>query len=470
MTLKRKSSRQKMIISAVTVGILAITCVVGASQIVKIREFFSRASGQPANLTVNVASSTDFSSKTWQNLAQGGESATFSLKPFTGELKQLAPKYIRIDHLYDFYIKVSRGGDGKLQYDFSKLDNIIAEMRTVNALPFLSLSYMPDVLSGDITGPPTNWDDYYLVVKNTIEHVSGKRGLNLKDVYYEVWNEPDLFGQWKTYGDKNYLFLYKTASNAANAATNTLPFHFGGPATTALYDNWTTNMMDAVQNQNLRMDFFSWHHYTAEPEDFRQDIERLRAVMKPYQAKANDLEMIISEWGINSENDARYDSNAAAAHLISSLTYMMPVIDKAFIFEIEDGKNPEGKEKWGRWGLYANAEFGIKAKPRAQAIKLLNLLGSEKLPLSGSGSWVRAIAAKKDKTIQVLITNYDRASIHSETTPLTLQGLTTGTYQFATTFLGRAKTTQTINVEGNTYSTTIPLPPNSVALLEFTPQ
>ncbi len=470
MSVKRNTLHQKMITRAMIIGILAVTCVLGATQITQVREFFSRASGQPANLIINTTSLTDFSSKPWQNLAQGGESTTFSLKPFAGELKQLAPKYIRIDHLYDFYVKVTRKDDGSLQYDFSKLDAIISEMRSINALPFISLSYMPDVLNGDITGSPANWDDYYLVIKATIEHISGKRGLNLKDVYYEVWNEPDLFGQWKTYGDKNYLTLYKTAVNAANAATNTQTFSFGGPAITALYDNWIKNVMDAVVNQNLRMDFFSWHHYTTNPEDFRRDIEQLRKAMAPYQAQAKELEMVISEWGINSENDSRYDTDVSAAHLVSSLTYMMPVIDKAFIFEIEDGKSPEGKEKWGRWGLYTYAEFGIKPKPRAQVIKMLNLLGSQKISVIGNGTWVRAIAAKKDQTTQVLIANYDHDGNHSEQVPLTLQGLADGPYQLSSTFLGRAKTSQTINVIGNTYTTTIPLPPNNVVLLEITKQ
>ncbi len=470
MSAKRKHFRQKIIIRAAIIGILAMISVIGASQIAQIRDFFSRASGRPANLVIDVTATAPFPTKPWQNLGQGGESASFSLKPIAGEIKQLSPRHIRIDHLYDFYINVSRGSDGKFQYDFSKLDTIISEIRSVNALPFLSLSYMPTALNGDITGPPTNWDDYYLVVKATIEHVSGRSGLNVRDVYYEVWNEPDLFGQWKTYGDKNYLTLYITAANAARDAINTQPFHFGGPATTALYSNWVTALMKLVTSQDIRMDFYSWHHYTSNPEDFRKDIDEMREYMQPFQDKAKNIEMIISEWGINSENDGRYDTNASAAHLVSGLTYMMPIVDKAFIFEIEDGKSPEGKENWGRWGIFTHSEFGNKPKPRAQVIKMLNQLGPQKLPVMGNGSWVRAIAAKKDKTIQVLITNYDQAGNHSEEVPLTLQGVQPGSYQVTTTFLGRAKTTQTINIVENTHSTTIPLPPNNVVLLEITRQ
>lgn len=470
MSAKRKHSRQKIIIRAAIIGILAITSVVGASQITQIREFFSRASGRPANLVIDVTATAPFPTKPWQNLGQGGESVSFSLKPIAGEIKQLSPRHIRIDHLYDFYVNVSRGSDGKFQYDFSKLDTIISEIRSVNALPFLSLSYMPTALNGDITGPPTNWDEYYLVVKATIEHVSGRSGLNIKDAYYEVWNEPDLFGQWRTYGDRNYLTLYKTASNAAKAAANTQPFHFGGPATTGLYENWIIAFMDTVIKQNLRMDFISWHRYSDDPEVYGKDIDLLRQFMTPYQSVAKNTEIIISEWGINSENDARYDGNAAAAHLVTSLTYMIPAVDRAFVFEIEDGKNQEGKEYWGRWGLFTHVDFGSHAKPRVQAIKLLNRLGSEQLHVSGNGTWVRALATRKNNTVQVIAANYDPRGRHTEDVPFSLNGLPPGQYRLETTIMGRAKTSKSILVNGPVYTTTLSFPPNAVMLVEIMPE
>src|SRR3972149_1571123 len=60
-------------------------------------------------------------------------------------------------------------------------------------------------LSASFSKSPLVWQN---LAQKTVEHVSGKAGLNLSNVYYEVWNEPDLFGGYKVYGGKNYLDLY----------------------------------------------------------------------------------------------------------------------------------------------------------------------------------------------------------------------------------------------------------------------
>ncbi len=462
-------NRRKIIRKACLIGLVAITSIIGASQINSVRRFFSKASGQPADIKIDAKGPTKPITRPWQNLAQGGESPSFSLSPLSINLAQLSPSHIRLDHLYDFYITVTRDSQGKLQYDFSKLDTIIKDMRSINALPFLSLSYMPSILSADITGSPNNWDEYQQIIKATIEHVSRKSGLNLKNVYYEVWNEPDLFGQWKTYGQKNYLTLYTAAARGAESAINTQPFHFGGPATTALYDNWISELMKLTITQHLRLDFISWHHYTDDPADYRQDIERLRKMFEPYRPQADQIEPIISEWGPNSENDPQYDSWAGAAHTVVSLTYMMPAVSKAFIFEIEDGKSPEAKEFWGRWGIYTHTDFGNQPKPRAQVLKLLNQLGPDKLMVSGNGTWVRALSAKKNGTIQVLLANYDSRGTHNEQVPLAITQLNPGQYKLTKNYQSRSTTSEIITLTDSVFSTIIPLAPNTVALIELTP-
>ena len=92
---------------------------------------------------------------------------------------------------------------------------------------------MPPAISrGDIIDLPRDWNEWGQVVRATIEHFSGRNQRNLAGVIYEVWNEPDLFGSYKTYGDKNYLTMYEVSARAAAGATNVNSFEIGGPATT----------------------------------------------------------------------------------------------------------------------------------------------------------------------------------------------------------------------------------------------
>jgi len=139
---------------------------------------------------------------------------------------------------------------------------------------------MPSSLSksGDINDLPANWADWENSVQRVVERISGKNGLAISDVYYEVWNEPDLFGGFKTSGSKNYLDLYLHSAIGASRAVNTLPFKFGGPATTGYYDNWMKGLLNFVTRNNLKLDFLSWHRYSKNLDDFEKDVAKARGI------------------------------------------------------------------------------------------------------------------------------------------------------------------------------------------------
>jgi xylan 1,4-beta-xylosidase len=441
---------------------------IGLSRIDQIQTLYIQAAKKPAHLIIDAEGIVGPLRPTWQNLAQGGEGDWFSVQDLSAQLTPLKPQYIRLDHLYDFYIQVSRE-NGRLHYDFTKLDRLLAEFKAVGATPFISLSYTPDILNSDIIGTPDNWTEYQAIIKRTIEHISGTRELNFTGVYYEVWNEPDLFGQWKTYGEKNYLQLYRSAALAAASAQSVQPFKFGGPATTKLYDNWIDALIKMVLTENLRLDFYSWHHYNWDPEAYVQDVTRLERKLRQYPQLALKVEYIISEWGPDSDNHPAYDNSVGAAHLAASVISFPANLSKAFIFEIQDGKSPAGDEYWGRWGLFTHPDFGSNIKPRAEAVGLLNQLGPDRLSLIGQGSEVTAMAVKKDSTIQILVTNYDPQHQRAENVPVTLKRLTPGTYTISRQYLSRSRTATTVTIDAPTYTFSIPMPANTVALLELTP-
>jgi hypothetical protein len=228
--------------------------------------------------------------------------------------------------------------------------------------------------------------------------------------------------------------------------------------------------MKQVSTYNLRLDFISWHHYTPNPDDYRIDTELLKNLMADYETYGRRVEVIISEWGPNSENDPSYDNSKSSAHLVSSLVEMMPVVDKAFVFELEDGKSPHNQEYWGRWGIYTHSDFGSHIKPRAEALKLLNRLGTDRIKVTGNGTWVKSLAARKGESIQLLVANYDQYSNHTENVPLTVDGLTPGTYRLSKTFISRSTYNQTIEINTSTHQTSIPMASNAVVLLELTRQ
>ncbi len=433
---------------------LIIAVFAGVYLVQQVVRYFSGAAGQSANLTIDMTTDYGASADAWRNLAQGGEEKGRMLLPVTAQVKALRPEYIRIDHVFDYY-------------DAGALDNIIRDITATGAKPFIALSYMPPAISksGAVDDVPRNWADWETGVQTLIQHVSGKGGLGISGVYYEVWNEPDLFGNFKINGGKSYLDLYLHSAIGASRAGGTLPFKFGGPATTGYYPNWMNGLLAFASKNNLRLDFLSWHKYGKSLTDYENDVANARSLLENYNLAGR--EMIITEIGPNGANDPAYDNSFGAIHLLATSVILQNEVTKTFTFEVKDG--PGDKQYWGRWGLFTNEKFGLPVeKPRGRAISFLNgLIGGTKINVFGQGSWVRAMGKKLSPTMaRILVVNYDPAGVHNENVPITLANLTSPNFTIKRTdFLG-GSTLQEVSTTSAEWKTTAYFKPNSAAIFE----
>ena len=447
-------------------GLIVIVVVVIV--IPQATKYVGKAGGVQANLVVNFEGVIGKLQTPWRNFAQGGEEPKAMLGNVIADTKALKPEYIRIDHIYDAFKVVGRNGSS-LTYDWTGLDKAVDEITATGAKPFLSLSYMPDVISkGDMISPAKDWNEWGDVVQATIEHYSGQTQKNIDGVIYEVWNEPDLFGGYKTYGDKNYLDMYDASAKAAMRVRGTNLFEIGGPATTGLYQNWLETLIKHVDKANLRMDFISWHRYATDLTQFEKDAKQARAWAENIPALVN-LKFYVTEWGHNSEVDPGYDNKFGAIHTMAASRVMLGSIDRAFVFEIKDG--PGADKLWGRWGLLTNEKFGTpEKKPRYTAIQWLNDLGPYRISVAGEGSWVRAIATTDDNNkFKMLVTNYDAQKSHVETVPITLENLPKMNFTYTRKdFMGATKTMKIATTEA-TWKTVEYFDANSAAeiILDF---
>ncbi len=429
-----------------------------------VNDFRKTATGKPANIFVDAKNPQGPIPKAlWQNLAQGGEEPKDMIAPVISQTKALSPQYIRLDHIYDFFDVYQGSGN----YNFSGLDQAVQTILKTGAKPMLVLSYMPSALAqnGSIIDPPKDWIEWENLIQATVEHYSGKNNLNLAGIYYEVWNEPDLFGNWHYGKDPNYQTLYYHSAKGAQSAQNVNSFKIGGPSVTAFYENWFKNLFKFAHENGLRMDFVSWHKYTKNPQDFEKDFEKLSKILTDYPEYFN-IERIITEYGPSSEPDPYYDNQLGAAHLLSLVTRLSGKIHRLFTFEIKDGTQPRSDESTG-WGLLTHETKGATPKPRYQALTLLNKLNGQRLMLKGEGTWVTGLASQNGSTTQLLLVNYDQRNSHHETVPVYVRNLDPGTYQVTTThFPGKTTITQT-TIDTNFYARNFPLTPNTALLLEL---
>ncbi len=462
----RLKKKRKALLSFALFVLLVSGIMLGAWQIKIVREFFGQAEGVNASLVIDTQAVLGPMPRPWRNLAQGGEDHNWRIDQLSGQIAALKPAYIRLDHIYDFY-EIVQGGPGNVTFNWTKFDLVLDDILKTGAKPYLALSYMPPAISsGDILAYPTNWADWQLVVQKTIEHVSGTKGI--RDVYYEVWNEPDLFGSFKYYGDKNYLTLYAYASAGAKNARGALPFKLGGPATTALYKNWFDAWAKACTDNQWRCDFFSWHRYSNNLNQFADDMATVKSWVQAYPQLEPTLEFQITEWGHDSENHSGYDSQYSAAHTVAGAIAMSNRVERAFVFEIQDGKDPQGQIYWGRWGMFTHNDFGANSKPRYRALRMLDSIADQRLQITGLGSWVKALAAKNtNNETEIIIANFDPKATHSETVPLTFLNIEPGTYTLNKESLNGSKQSQQIATDAAVLKTEVFMAVNEVAKLKL---
>ncbi len=436
-------------------------------------QYLGRAAQKKADIIVNTGKITGPLYYNWQAIAQGGEEQGVRMfQNVTAQLRELAPRYIRIDHIYDFYNVVNRDGNGRIVMNFADLDKTVCDIYLTGAKPFFALGYMPPVLSADgtLVGTPTNWDEWSFVVQKTIERYSGKntalwcgmRGEKLAGIYYEVWNEPDLFGRWDLYSNtKNYKTLYEYSAKGAKNAQNTQRFSLGGPGTTGAYKNWFQLFLTWAAQNNIRIDFISWHHYTQDPDDYIDDVKNIDSwIPRESYGKFSALPKMITEWGYDSEPNQIADTNVGAAYTIASVRNLIDQkVKYAFTFDAKDGPAP-------RWGILTHT--GEK-KPRFEALKFMNLLDGNRLKVDGEGTFVRAIASTSPaKTVTILV-NYDQEGKNTELVPVRFTNLVPGTYRLDITYLGGVKSLEdNIVPRGGFYKRSVLLTPNQVAALVLT--
>jgi hypothetical protein len=330
---------------------------------------------------------------------------------------------------------------------------------------------------GSLVGKPKNWSEWSLLVQKTIERYSGQKTVlpcgNFypfwrTDLYYEVWNEPDLetFGKWKYSGSKSYSDLYFYSVKGANNSVNVFPFKLGGPVTTALYKNWIQQFLNYVITNNLRLDFISWHHYSKKTDDYTDDIIKLNKWLAedPKYNPYENIPRVISEWGYDSQVNPMADTEVGASHTLASIrNFINANLEAAFLFEVKDGPNPS-------WGIL---DYQGSKKPRWYALQMLNSLTGNQIIIDGEGTFVTALASKSDDKISLILTNYDESGRNTEAVPVVFRNLLPGKYRLTKTNLNGQKdiglNLQPINGEISLRGEkSIIMTPNSIISLELT--
>ena len=179
---------------------------------------------------------------------------------------ELGFRYIRFHAIFHDVLGTVRLENGKIAYDWAKIDRLYDDLLTRRIKPFVELGFTPNAMKtsdakifywqGNTSHPllPA-WRD---LVVAFIRHLEQRYGQDeVRTWFFEVWNEPNLSGFWEGADQKAYFELYDLTANTIKTIDSNL--RVGGPSTAGAA--WVPEFLDHVTQSGAVVDFVSTHTY-----------------------------------------------------------------------------------------------------------------------------------------------------------------------------------------------------------------
>ncbi|MFX1563291.1 MAG: hypothetical protein ACFFDP_08280, partial [Promethearchaeota archaeon] len=162
-------------------------------------------------------------------------------------------------------------------YNWTYLDLLFEVVSQTGAEPILTFTGCPRSLAqgGMPNKPPIDNTVYAEVVARIVMHYTegwpGPPGVIYPLDYVEIGNEPNFLPFWNA-TMQEFLDLYSVVSQRLEQLGGS--FKIGGPGLADInLQLWTTNFLATVTDEDLPLDFFSWHAYHDDSTQVVQTIQ-----------------------------------------------------------------------------------------------------------------------------------------------------------------------------------------------------
>jgi xylan 1,4-beta-xylosidase len=304
------------------------------------------------------------------------------------------------------------------------VDRFIDQLKAVRLRPFVECGFMPEALAsgtqtifwwkGNVT-PPKSQAEWAEFIEAFARHEIARRGLaELRQWYFEVWNEPNLDGFW-TGGQDGYFQLYATTARALKGVDAKL--RVGGPATAGMA--WIPEFLAYCKENDVPIDFISSHSYAATqgfldehgqgggtvlvttPETLFAEFTRAREDIR--KSAFPKLPLFITEWGPSySPRDPIHDSYLCSPFILEKLRQCEGVVDGMSYWAFTDQFEEPGPPREPFHGGFGLMNVDGLRKPAFFAYRFLAELHKDEVPLDVP----HVIATKKGPDVRVLLWNY----------------------------------------------------------------
>ena len=344
-------------------------------------------------------------------------------------------QYVRFHGIFQDDMFVYREDEhGNPIYNFQYVDDLYDRMLAKGVRPFVELSFSPEPLSPvhNTTfwwradgSPPSDYSKWGDLVQAFVKHCIDRYGIDeVRQWYFEVWNEPNLYQSFFRGGSQEkYFELYKITAQTIKTIDSQL--RIGGPATSNFnmdgdaikkaqatgkpFDPlsipwrpvWIEDFLRYCHDNNLPVDFVSTHPY---PQDFaidepgrpkgkgfrrsidstRDDLHTMRKMIdaSPYPK----AEIHLTEWNSSpSPVDHSHDSLAAATFVAKTNLESIGLVDSLSYWTFTDVFEENRKTDSIFHGGFGLINYQEIPKPAFHAYRFMNELGDELLAQTPGG-------------------------------------------------------------------------------------
>jgi xylan 1,4-beta-xylosidase len=352
--------------------------------------------------------------------------------------RDLGFRYVRFHGLLSDDMGMVVLEQDKLLYSFFNADQIVDFLLSIGMKPFVELSFMPTALaSGKKTvfdyqanvTPPKDYKQWANLIGNLVSHWVDRYGLaEVRDWFFEVWNEPNLRAFW-TGTQRDYFKLYRYAADAIKRIDQSL--RVGGPATAK--SEWIEEFLNFCERNNVPADFISTHQYPTDAlgnEDDDTELQLfgsqrglMREMAQDTRRLSNGKPVYYTEWNSSSNpRDPLHDESYAAAFAVSTIMETKGLVEGYSFWTFSDIFEENYFPSIPFHGGFGLLNLHGIPKPTYRAFELLHGVGTEQLLVDGLHETVDCSVIRKDTGLTVVLTNHTTPghSIESEQIDLRL--------------------------------------------------
>ena len=196
-------------------------------------------------------------------------------------------------------------------YDFSRTDVYIQSIvNTRSQIVFRLGESIEHTRRKYHVHPPADVEKWAAICLGIVRHYNDEwaNGFRHNIRYWEIWNEPDNRPAMWSGTDEDYFRMYAAAAIAIKAQFPEV--YVGGPAVgfagtldgdRLAPSKFVRSFLDRCRNENLPLDFFSWHTYTNSPSELVQRATAIRRLLD--ESGFQQTENHLNEWNYLPDND-----------------------------------------------------------------------------------------------------------------------------------------------------------------------